>query len=143
MYQQMMAQQQAQAAVASGSVAVPAAPAPPEPLKIEPPTVKAPEDAVLVVFGSTNWPCMGKKPGVESEEAPNLRGPHREREGCERPACRPGARGFACTTRAEIRRLGARIPLAAGLLAGLGAVSQEGFIWDYWDCYWIAVGFAM
>jgi len=69
MYQMMLAKQQA---AAGGS-----APAADEGLKIEPPVVDAPDDGVLVVFGSTNWQQMGKKPGVELEGAPNLLGPHR------------------------------------------------------------------
>lgn len=77
MHAQMMAKMAAQAAGSSSSAPAAPAPAGPPPLVVEPPAVKPPEDAVLVLFGSTNWPKVGKQPGAEAAEAPNLFGPRR------------------------------------------------------------------
>jgi len=82
-YQKMLAQQLAKKAAAEGSssdgaaaAAAPPAPAAPT-LAIEPLTVKTLSNPVVLVSGSTNYLAIGKRPGEQTDAAPNLLGPHR------------------------------------------------------------------
>jgi len=82
MYQKMLAQKQAAAAAAAGgssssSDAPPAVAKGPSPPVLSVRSVTPPEAPVVVLFGSTNYAEMGKKPGAEAMQAINLRGPHR------------------------------------------------------------------
>lgn len=67
------------AAPAAGAASSAAAPAPAaeETNKVAPPTITPPKKPVLLVFGATDWDNEGKKPGMQTDEAPNLTGPHR------------------------------------------------------------------
>lgn len=74
MYAKLLAQSQQGGAAASSTPApLPEA----DSLVVSPPAVKPLADGVLLVFGSTSWDEMGKKAGAQTEETPNLFGPHR------------------------------------------------------------------
>jgi len=82
MYERMKAQQAAAAAAANAGSSLAAASAPstsgPPPLDLKLRSVVPPKDPVVILFGSTNYVEMGKKPGLQDVKVtPNLTGPHR------------------------------------------------------------------
>ena len=79
-YEMMRAKLMAQGLIpasstSAGTSSIPAASTATPALVVEPASVAAPANGALVVFGSTNWDA-GAKP-TETDESPNLYGPHR------------------------------------------------------------------
>ena len=79
-YEMMRAKLMAQGLIpasstSAGTSSIPAASTATPALVVEPASVSAPANGALVVFGSTNWDA-GAKP-TETDESPNLYGPHR------------------------------------------------------------------